>query len=250
MKRYGPLDYISAIINYQSMKYRPSNNYPPPKRMILGGVQFGLDYGITNSIGMVSENESIFIIRHAINEGVHYIDTAAAYGDSERVIGKSLAGGWSNKMKVITKLIPFDEKYCQKNKNLSLSLMVKNSFQQSCENLKVDHVDTFMLHRADHLRYTQVLNELTNLQKKGYINHIGVSVQSPQELQFVLQFKDVEVIQMPYNILDYRWDEMIKVIKYERKNRSLIIHARVFCFRTSLLKRFKKVDDCRYREFR
>ena len=41
------------------MKYRPSNNYPPPKRMILGGVQFGLDYGITNSIGMVSEKSQL-----------------------------------------------------------------------------------------------------------------------------------------------------------------------------------------------
>lgn len=59
--------------------------------MALGGVQFGLDYGVTNANGKVSENEAIAIIRHAITEGIQYIDTAAAYGDSERVIGKSLA---------------------------------------------------------------------------------------------------------------------------------------------------------------
>ena len=215
----------TLINNFQKMKYRPYYD-PAPKPMTLGGVQFGLDYGITNARGMVSERESIAIIRHAITEGIQYIDTASAYGGSERVIGKSLSGGWSNRVKVITKLPPFDEEDLSENQGFSLSLMIRNSFLQSCINLKVDHIDTFMLHRADHLKYAQVLEELKKLRKEGRINHIGVSVQSPQELALVLRNKDVSVIQMPYNILDYRWDAMIDVIKHEREQRRLIIHAR------------------------
>jgi aryl-alcohol dehydrogenase-like predicted oxidoreductase len=194
--------------------------------MTLGGVQFGLDYGIMNENGMVSESQSIAIIRHAITEGIQYIDTAAAYGNSERVIGRSLAGGWSNRVKVITKLTPFDEKDLSEKHDVSLSLMVKNSFLQSCINLSVDHVDTLMLHRADHLNYAQITVELKKVREEGLINHIGVSVQSPQELEFVLKNKDVSVIQLPFNILDYRWEAMIDVIKHEREQRSLIIHAR------------------------
>ena len=194
--------------------------------MTLGGVQFGLDYGITNAKGMVSERDSIAIIRHAITEGIQYIDTASAYGDSERVIGKSLAGGWSNRVKVITKLPPFSEEVLSENQHLSLSIMVRNLFLQSCINLKVDHIDSFMLHRADHLKHDQILDELKKLRKEGRINHISVSVQSPQELEVVLKNKEVSMIQMPYNILDYRWDTMIDVIKHEREQRSLIVHAR------------------------
>ena len=215
----------TLIHNFQRMKYRPYYD-PAPKPMTLGSVQFGVDYGITNENGMVSESQSIAIIRHAITEGIQYIDTAATYGNSEQCIGKSLAGGWSNRVKIITKLTPFDEKDLSEKHDVSLSLMVRNSFLQSCINLSVDHVDTLMLHRADHLNYAQITVELKKLREEGLINHIGVSVQTPQELEFVLKNKDVSVIQLPYNILDYRWEAMIDVIKHEREQRSLIIHAR------------------------
>jgi aryl-alcohol dehydrogenase-like predicted oxidoreductase len=207
------------------MEYRSCYD-PAPKPMTLGGVQFGLDYGIVNTNGKVPEKDSIAIIRHAIVEGIEYIDTAAAYGDSERLIGKSLADGWSNRVKVITKLFPFNEKELSEKDDSFLSLMVKNSFRQSCENLKVNHLDTFMLHRAQQLNNTHIFNGLKKLKEEGLINCIGVSVQSPQELEFVLHNQDVSIIQMPYNILDYRWKTMIEEIKREREERSLIIHAR------------------------
>jgi aryl-alcohol dehydrogenase-like predicted oxidoreductase len=194
--------------------------------MTLGSAQFGYDYGITNIKGKLSENESIEIIRHAIAEGIDYIDTAAAYGESEKIIGKSLTDGRSNKLKVVSKLLPFNEKELSEKNALSLSLKVRNSFLQSCENLKVDHLDTFMLHHAQQLNITYIFNELKRLREEGLINCIGASVQNPQELELVLRNQDVSLIQMPYNILDYRWKAMIDVIKHEREKRSLIIHAR------------------------
>jgi aryl-alcohol dehydrogenase-like predicted oxidoreductase len=215
----------TLIHNFYRMKYRPHYE-PAPKKMTLGGVQFGIDYGITNDSGMVSESESISIIRNAITEGIEYIDTAAAYGSSEQVISKALMGGWSNRVKVITKLSPFRDEELKENHGASLSLMVRNSFLQSCVNLRVDHLDTLMLHRAEHLNYPLICSELRKLKEEGLINHIGVSVQSPQELSFVVQNKDISIIQLPYNILDYRWEIVVDVIKQEREQRDLIIHAR------------------------
>jgi aryl-alcohol dehydrogenase-like predicted oxidoreductase len=115
---------IVFCLYFQKMEYRSCYD-PAPKPMTLGSVQFGLDYGIVNTNGKVPESESIAIIRHAIVEGIEYIDTAAAYGDSERIIGKSLADGWSNRVKVISKLFPFNEKELSEKHDSSLSLVVK-----------------------------------------------------------------------------------------------------------------------------
>ena len=135
-------------------------------------------------------------------------------------------GGWSNRVKVITKLSPFREEELKENHGASLSLMVRNSFLQSCVNLRVDYLDTLMLHRAEHLNYPLICSELRKLKEEGLINDIGVSVQSPKELRLALQNKDITIIQLPYNILDYRWEKMVSVIKQEREQRKLIIHAR------------------------
>jgi aryl-alcohol dehydrogenase-like predicted oxidoreductase len=207
------------------MKYQPKYD-PMPSPMTLGGVQFGLDYGITNTTGRVPEDESISIIKHAISEGIEYIDTAAAYGESEKIIGRALAGSCSERVKVITKLFPFNEKELDEKYNTYVSMLVRNCFLQSCVNLKTDHIDTFMLHRAQQLNNINIFSELEKLKEEGLINHIGVSVQNPLELDFVLRNQNISIIQMPYNILDYRWEEMIDLIKSEKEIRNLTIHVR------------------------
>ena len=48
------------------------------------------------------------MLKTAIGNGVVYIDTARAYGNSEDVIGQALDLGWSGRARVITKLSPQD----------------------------------------------------------------------------------------------------------------------------------------------
>jgi|LauGreDrversion4_2_1035121.scaffolds.fasta_scaffold64853_2 aryl-alcohol dehydrogenase-like predicted oxidoreductase/spore coat polysaccharide biosynthesis protein SpsF (cytidylyltransferase family) len=215
----------SLINNFNNMKYHPYYD-SIPKPMTLGGVQFGLDYGLTNTIGKVSESEAIQIIRHAITEGVEYIDTAAAYGDSEKVIGAALQSGWSDRVKIITKLLPIDDRFLAQSEDSCLSLMVRNSFLQSCVNFNAERIHTLMLHRAQHLKNNIIFDELKKIKTEGLIQNIGISVQSPDELNFVLDNEDISIIQMPYNILDNRWDSMIEKIKKIREERGIIIHAR------------------------
>ena len=217
---------INAILkNYHLMKYHPQFA-PSVKPMALGTAQLGLDYGIVNVRGKVPDKEAISIIRQAITEGISYIDTAAVYGDSERIIGQALRGGWSNRVKVVTKVAPVEMRYADKSVVENLSMLVQNSYLKACVNLETNTIDTLMLHRMHDLELVPVFNELQRLKTEGKINNIGVSVQSPGELEKVLKFKDVSLVQMPFNILDNRWDHIIHSIQMARLERGLIVHAR------------------------
>ena len=59
-------------------------------KMMLGTVQFGLNYGIANTAGKPSYETARDIIKAAYENGVNCLDTAAGYGDSEEVLGRAL----------------------------------------------------------------------------------------------------------------------------------------------------------------
>jgi predicted aldo/keto reductase-like oxidoreductase len=69
-------------------------------KIALGTAQFGLDYGIANTQGRVSEAEGRAIVELARARGVDTIDTAMLYGDSEAALGRIGVAGWQ----VVSKL--------------------------------------------------------------------------------------------------------------------------------------------------
>ncbi|PWW11552.1 aldo/keto reductase [Mangrovibacter plantisponsor] len=214
------------IKRFDKLLFKPCNN-KAIKPMVLGSVQFGMNYGITNAEGRASPNVIEKIIKQAITEGIEYIDTAAAYGESEATIGKTLTGGWLGRVKIITKTPPFTElENC--DDPLVYSYATQASIFRSCMNLGTEKLDIVMLHRANHLvKYGgAVFNELLKYKVAGKIHSLGVSVQNPDELSLALSYEDIEFIQLPYNILDKRWDHLIKGILDIKKKRNLVIHAR------------------------
>ena len=56
----------------------------------IGSAQFGLSYGVTNSSGVVDAKVTRQILGAAKDWGIHYVDTAPAYGYSEQVLGEVL----------------------------------------------------------------------------------------------------------------------------------------------------------------
>lgn len=213
----------SLMNNFSRMAYRPFYDRSH-KPMTLGTAQIGLSYGISNKSGKICEAESIQIIRNAITEGVEYLDTASAYGDSERVIGKALKNGWGNRVKIITKLDPFSG--IQTTDDTTWRLATRSSVFESSYRLGISKIDFLMLHRAEHLNNSAIMDELRKLKYDGVIGGIGVSVQSPLELEDALRCAEIEIIQMPFNILDHRWDKLIPTILETKKSRKLLIHAR------------------------
>ena len=71
-------------------------------RIVLGGAQLGLPYGILNGGETLSREEVARILDTAVDHGIDAIDTAIAYGQSESIIGETA----QNRFKIISKLPP------------------------------------------------------------------------------------------------------------------------------------------------
>lgn len=199
----------------------------PVTKLIIGGAQFGLVYGITNRSGKPDMEVSKEIFKSAISSGVAYIETARGYGDSEEVIGQALSRGWKGRVKIITKLSTLKD--CPKDASMEVvGSYVDASVFQSSTALCVKKIDILMLHRATHLTDWSgaVWKRLLKLKHEEVIGEIGVSIQSPEELDVALDNPQITYIQMPFNILDWRWEWLIPKIVKVKSERNLNIHTR------------------------
>jgi len=197
------------------------------KKLVFGGVQLGIPYGIANATGRPSLKLTEQLLKMAITNGIESIDTASAYGDSELVIGKALDSKCKSRVSVVTKLDPLE--HLPSNSDVSTcNAFVDASIYRSMTRLGISRIDTLLLHRASHLTVHDgaVWNRLMFHKKAGIIDTLGVSVQCPEDLTLSLDFPEVEHIQMPFNILDWRWGEVIEHIIKVKTSRKLVIHLR------------------------
>ena len=197
------------------------------KKLVFGCAQLGMDYGVANIIGQPTISQAEKMIKTAIVNGVEYLDTARVYGESEAIIGKVLATEWHGRVKVITKLstlpgltLDADEATCH--------AFVDASLYKSLNDLGMRQIQTLLLHRVEHLKACngQIWNRLVTHRNQGLIKTLGVSVQTPTELEIAIDFVEVEHIQLPINILDWRWQDSIQKIIDVKKIRPLCIHVR------------------------
>lgn len=196
-------------------------------QLVFGCAQLGLEYGINNKTGMPDASSSKQLLKKAYEEGMRYLDTARVYGDSELVIGTLLSDNPGMKCKVITKLSPLDS-LCDSSSIQEVNTAVESSIFQSLDSLKQQKIYCLMLHRADHLEQFggNIWRRLLRFKELGVIENLGVSVQTPHELLKALRFSEINYIQMPFNLLDHRWDSVIEQVTRCKKIRELKVHVR------------------------
>lgn len=212
------------------MALRSAGTSPRGRRavadMVLGTAQLGMAYGIA-SCNTPDNAESLSMLRRAITEGVGWIDTARGYGKSEALIGRLRSDGWDGRMRIVTKLSPFanvPREVCPE----TVRALAENSLLSSCLALDSDCLDCVLLHRAAHLHEWNgvAFDTLRQWQHAGQIATIGVSVQSPEELEEALSFDEIGHVQLPCNILDHRWDTIADSLRAVRRKRKLVVHVR------------------------
>ena len=181
----------------------------PISRLGIGTVQFGFDYGINNQKGQVTYEEVLTILARAREGGVNFLDTSRAYGTSEEVLGKAIAElNAGADFSLCTKL-DLPPKW-QELSEREVMDHAKSSFEKSMEALKADSIPFYLLHNMEYYRYGggTIWEFVKEMQKAGHLGHIGVSIGiGPEEALEALEDDRVEVIQIPYNLFDWRWDK-------------------------------------------
>lgn len=195
-----------------------------PAELVLGSVQLGLPYGIANRVGKPSRSAALALVQRAVDRGIAEFDTARAYGDSEERLGEALHDRRS--IRTITKLSPLSELGPWATRR-EVREAVDRSVSESMAALRRGQVDCLLLHRAEHMTVYDgaIWERLIELLEDGTLLALGVSVQSPAEAHLALGNRDVQHLQLPFNLLDWRWAEA-GVIDRIRAREYVTIHAR------------------------
>jgi aryl-alcohol dehydrogenase-like predicted oxidoreductase len=175
---------------------------------VLGTAQLGMPYGRTNDLPPPPPEECVAIVRTAVEAGAGWLDTARAYGESERRIGPALRGGWADRVRVATKLHPLDGVPDDASDG-AVRDAVDASVFRSCRELGLPALDTLLLHRAHHRTSHggRVWARLRELRDDGVVGRLGISVQTVDEARAALADGEVKHVQLPFNLLDWRWRE-------------------------------------------
>jgi aryl-alcohol dehydrogenase-like predicted oxidoreductase len=125
----------------------------------------------------LDEEESRKIIKHGLDMGINFYDTAIAYqnGTSEQYVGKALRDFAKRDDYVIaTKFTPRTEEEIKQG--VSGQKHIENYLNQSLKNLGLDYVDLYIYHMWDyHTPMEEIMEGLDNAVKAGKARYIGIS---------------------------------------------------------------------------
>jgi len=187
------------------------------QKMVLGTVQLGTDYGITNASGRPSRKEALNILSYAWESGIRYFDTAPAYG-SEKLIGEFVKkNGIQNQIKVLTKIPAVSD-------HNNFFPHIENTIQKSLENIGCNIEVAFLHKSTDSKLIDQNKNYFSGLRERYSINNLGVSVYEPEEVTSLTVGEFDLNYQFPFNILDRRF-EGVKMNKGKRYARSIYLQG-------------------------
>jgi spore coat polysaccharide biosynthesis protein SpsF len=181
-----------------------------------------MEYGRVNDAGKPSRRDAVDIVRRAIAHGVRTIDTARAYVESEAVLGEALEGLAA---KLITKL---DVAGLEAGASEIVARQrVEESVETSCRALRSEKLDAVLLHGWEQRRGWRgaVWDRLLEFGDEGRISKLGASVYEPTEAIEALRDPAVEHLQIPMNVLDWRW-RAAGVDRAITKRPGVVVHAR------------------------
>ena len=170
----------------------------------------------------IDEERTIRLIRYAIDNGVNYLDTAPAYhlGRSEPLVGRALADGYREKVRIATKLPPWSVRTRNDMDHILEDQLVK---------LKTDHIDYYLLHSLakeswDTMLHLGVLEFLDHAKRSGKIINAGFSFHGNlATFREIVDAYDWEFCQIQYNFLDELNQAGTEGLKYAASKRLAVM---------------------------
>jgi aryl-alcohol dehydrogenase-like predicted oxidoreductase len=160
-----------------------------------GGWEFGW--------GPQQDDESIAAIHRALELGVNWIDTAAAYGfgRSEEIVGRALRG-LPEQPYVFTKSSLLDDGTRHVQHVLKRDSILREA-EGSLQRLGVDAIDLYQIHwPVPDEDIEEGWAAMATLKERGLVRHIGVSNFDTSQLRRIQSIAPVETLQPPYSLID------------------------------------------------
>lgn len=169
--------------------------------LCLGTVQFGMKYGINNTLGKPSLQQSFEMLDTALDKDIKIIDTARAYGDAEEILGEYFKKNPQRKnVSVISKLAP---NIIDPDEN-DVYRKIEKACLDSLKRIGIEQLDGYLLHTPEYIYNEEIVRSLVKLKEKGYVRNIGVSIYNISEGAAAISSGVVDYIQLPYSVLDQR----------------------------------------------
>ena len=161
------------------------------------------------------ENESIGIIRRALDEGINFLDNCWDYngGESEVRMGKALRDGYRQKAFLMTKIDGRDFK------------TASNQIEESLRRLQTDHIDLLQFHEVIRMNDPERIfaagggmEAAVKAKQAGKIRYIGFTGhKSPEIHRHMLEVADqhkflFDSVQMPLNVMDAHYHSFEKIV--------------------------------------
>jgi pyridoxine 4-dehydrogenase len=155
------------------------------------------------------------LLRRAVELGVHFFDTAHAYGPevSERLIGEALAP-YDGGVVVATKggLVRRGRSWIPDGAPDSL----RRQCQRSLQLLRVGRIDLYQLHTVDgRVGLEASVEALAELRSEGKIRHVGLSNVDENELERARRIVPIVSVQNRYNLADRSSEAVLEACERE-----------------------------------
>jgi hypothetical protein len=154
------------------------------------------------------------MIRHAIDNGVNYLDSGYIYhdGKSEKIIGRALQDGYRDKVKVATKMPCYIVQTAEDFDRI---------FNEQCERLQTDRINFYLFHGLNKMTWTKMqdLKALRWAEKKmaaGQIGCLGFSFHDKYDVlkEIIDAYDGWTFCQIQYNYMDINYQAGTKGLKY------------------------------------
>jgi aryl-alcohol dehydrogenase-like predicted oxidoreductase len=175
--------------------------------------------------GSQDDDASIETIQRALDLGVNWIDTAAAYGlgRSEEVVGRAIAG-LDHRPYVFTKASLVPGHGGQVVNNLKRDSILREA-EGSLARLGIDAIDLYQIHWPNPVEdIEEGWSALAELKEQGLVRHIGVSNFDVEQLRRIQQLAPVETLQPPYSLITREVEDEVLPFA-EREGIGVIVYS-------------------------
>jgi aryl-alcohol dehydrogenase-like predicted oxidoreductase len=178
--------------------------------------------------GPQDDEASIATIRHALDRGINWIDTAAVYGlgHAEEVVERALRGtAPASRPYVFTKCVQvWDE---ENRMGSTIQNLQPASIRRECEaslrRLRIERIDLYQFHWPDQTgtAIEDSWNEMIRLVEQGKVRSAGVSNFTVELLDRCEQLRHVDSLQPPFSLI--RRDRAAHEIPWCHRHRTGVI---------------------------